>query len=679
MIKKYREAGMVIIPLRDGIPAVKWGGVTQADEGWPETGDYALACGEVSGVIALDIDNDEIAERIYQLAGETPVRKRGSKGFTAFYRFNGEASQNWKREGETSPLVELLSDKRLTTIPPSRHRVTGKPYEWMDQAGLLDVAALPVLSPDFITIMNALYPKPVRTFATPSMPHDFGDVSLSEVEEMLSYISSDVSRDEWLVVGMALRDEFGDVACSLWHEWSARAGTRYNYRDAQACWRSFTGEGVTIASIVHMAKQAGWLRELPNNDAGFSVDLSYLLNPTAKPVTTSLTVHGLVGEIADWITSTAIFPQPVLSLAAALSFVGMLKGHRIRGYTNLRTNLLIMSLAPTASGKEHPQNCIKRLIRDCGLENNLMGEPTSGTGFLRSINDRGRVALMVMDEIGRYLGNASGKQAGSHQKEIIDYIIKTFSNANSVLKGREYADNKKNPTIDINQPHFCCLGSTVEERLKSACSSSEIVDGFLNRWIVMGVRERVPRRERVKFTDPPKELVDKIKLLSPREYNPYNSDPVLREVRFTPEAWDFFNNYRRENDRKIATTPYPLNALYARTAEHVEKLALTISDSEDVLIADVKAAIEIIAYSNTSIMHFAGLISDNEFEAEYIKVREIIREAGTIKRNELTRKTQFIRAGNKRRNEILESLIELGNVTFEKDESGAVTFISHMD
>lgn len=674
MLKKFRESGLVVIPLRDGIPAIKWGEVREIDTDWQDTGDYALVCGEVSGVVALDIDSDEIAQRVYQLAGETPVRKRGSKGFTAFYRFNGEPSMNWKREGDKAPLVELLSNKRLTTIPPSKHRVTKIPYTWMDGVALGDVK-LPTLREDFITIMNALYPRPVFRPTSPSLPRE--DVSLSEVEEMLSYLSSDTSRDEWLSIGMALRDEFGDVACELWHKWSSNAPS-YNYRDAQSAWRSFTGEGVTIGSLVYKAKQAGWLRKHIQQDDGFSVDLSYLLNPSAKPITKPLTVHGLVGEIAEWITETAIFPQPVLSLAAALAFVGMLKGHRIRGYTNLRTNLLIMSLAPTASGKEHPQNCIKRLVRDCGLESNLMGEPTSGTGFLRSVHDRGRVALMVMDEIGRYLGNATGKMAGSHQKEIIDYIIKTFSNANSVLKGREYADNKKNPTIDINQPHFCCLGSTVEERLKAACSSSEIVDGFLNRWIVMGVRDRVPRREKVKFTEPPRELVEKIQSLAAREYNVYTSDPILREVRFTPEAWDYFNIYRREMDKKIATTPYPLNALYARTAEHVEKLALTISDSEDVLIADVKAAIEIITYSNTSIMHFAGLISDNEFEAEYIRVREMIREAGTIKRNELTRKTQFIRAGNKRRNEILESLIELGEVTFEKDDKGVVTFMSQM-
>lgn len=673
---------MVIVPLRDGVPAIKWGEVREIPaEGWQiDTGDYALACGEVSGVIALDIDSDAEVARIYQLAGETPVRKRGSKGFTAFYRFNGELSTNWKKSpDDKAPLVELLSNKRLTTIPPSKHRTTGKPYVWMDGVGLLDCKELPTLRDDFFTIMNALYPRPVfKSSSTQSLPRE--DVSLSETEEMLSYLSSDCPRDEWLCIGMALRDEFGDVACELWHSWSQKAGSSYNYKDAQACWRSFTGEGVTIGSLVYKAKQAGWLRRNTELDmeGGFSVDLSYLLNPTARPVTTSLTVHGLVGEIAEWITETAIFPQPVLSLAAALAFVGMLKGHRIRGYTNLRTNLLIMALAPTASGKEHPQNCIKRLIRDCGLDNNLMGEPTSGTGFLRSVHDRGRVALMVMDEIGRYLGNASGKMAGSHQKEIIDYIIKTFSNANSVLKGREYADNKKNPTIDINQPHFCCLGSTVEERLKAACSSSEIVDGFLNRWIVMGVRERVARREKVKFTGPPHELVAKVQALAAREYNPYNADPVLKEVRFTPEAWDYFNVYRRENDKKVAATPYPLNALYARTAEHIEKLALTISDSEDVLIADVKAAIEIVAYSNTSIMHFAGLISDNETEGQFIRVREMIKEAGSIKRNELTRKTQFIIGGERRRNEILEALINSGEVSFEKDEKGSVTFISRM-
>jgi hypothetical protein len=217
MFEKFREAGLCVIPLRGGVPVVEWSryfnelpDIAEVSE-W-RGNEYALVCGKVSGVIALDIDTDEPEGlRAYQLAGETPVRKQGSKGFTAFYKWTeGFSSTNWKRD--KNPIIELLSDKRLTTIPPSPHRKTGDPYIWMDGAGLGDVE-LPELNKDFITLMDALYPKPQRREMQSYVPSPLEAVELSDAEDMLDYISSDCARDEWIVIGMALRDEFGDAAC----------------------------------------------------------------------------------------------------------------------------------------------------------------------------------------------------------------------------------------------------------------------------------------------------------------------------------------------------------------------------------------------------------------------------------------------------------------------------------
>jgi len=100
MFQKFLAQGLCVIPLRKGVPQVEWSRYYDAmpseDEarGWDEAGhkEYALLCGKQSGVIALDIDTDDTA-LFYALAGETPLRKKGSKGFTAFYRYNGERSQ----------------------------------------------------------------------------------------------------------------------------------------------------------------------------------------------------------------------------------------------------------------------------------------------------------------------------------------------------------------------------------------------------------------------------------------------------------------------------------------------------------------------------------------------------------------------------------------------------------
>lgn len=681
LYQQFRNKNLCVIPIKKGVPLVEWSRFfnalppTDEVENW-RGNEYALVCGNVSGIVALDIDtNEPEGNRVYELAGASPVRKKGSKGFTAFYRFNGELSTNWKRPDDKSPIVELLANKRLTTIPPSPHRKTGQLYEWMDGVGLLDEVELPTLSPDFVKLMNALYPKPQRP-VTPlyDVAVDM-EVNLSDAEEMLSYINPDCPRDEWISIGMALRDEFGDAACHVWHRWSEKAGSRYNHNAAQSAWRSFNGSGYSIGTIVHLAKQAGYIAQRePEATESFAVDMDYINNLYKKKKQEPLEVHGLVADIAKWITETAIRPQPVLSLAAAITFVGMVKGHRFEGATGLRTNMLVMNLAPTGGGKEHPQASLRKLMRHCGFDEQLMGEPTSGTGFLRAINDRGRVVLWVMDEMGRFLSNISHKSAGSFQREIVDYIVKTFSCANSVLKGREYADSEKNPTIDIKNPHFCCLGSTVLERFKDSVSSSEVIDGFLNRWLVMAVNDRGKRAEKVNTRkEPPADLIQRLQAINEgRVYDPYNGLPIVEEVRFSPEAWDVFVEYRDEMDDLVSTAAYPLSALYARCAEHVEKLALILCDDTMIGVQDVKAAIRVVKYSNSCIMDFAGLLSDSQAEADYLKVREIIKNNSPINKSRLTRMTQFVTGGARRRIEIINDIIETGDVTFEKKETSTI-------
>ena len=78
---------------------------------------------------------------------------------------------------------------------------------------------------------------------------------------------------------MALKDEYGDLARHLWHAWSARASTQYNYSSAESAWKSFSGGGVTIGSLIYTAQQSGFTFGQSTQDdeaTGFTVDLSYL-------------------------------------------------------------------------------------------------------------------------------------------------------------------------------------------------------------------------------------------------------------------------------------------------------------------------------------------------------------------------------------------------------------------
>lgn len=68
---------------------------------------------------------------------------------------------------------------------------------------------------------------------------------------------SPVERETWIQMGMALRSEFGDAALDAWMDWSRQADS-FRESAALSAWRSFKGAGVTMGTLIHLAKQNGW-------------------------------------------------------------------------------------------------------------------------------------------------------------------------------------------------------------------------------------------------------------------------------------------------------------------------------------------------------------------------------------------------------------------------------------
>lgn len=69
---------------------------------------------------------------------------------------------------------------------------------------------------------------------------------------------ADLTHDEWIRVGMALKAEGYDLA--VWDEWSSRDAGRYHPGECARRWNSFHGSNapVTGATIVKMAQDRGW-------------------------------------------------------------------------------------------------------------------------------------------------------------------------------------------------------------------------------------------------------------------------------------------------------------------------------------------------------------------------------------------------------------------------------------
>ena len=107
---------------------------------WPHAG-IALACGW-GGLLPLDYDTDnrEIIRAVSGVLPRAAVGKMGRKGFTSFYRYLHGTPPTFSFRGKDGkPILELLGHGRKTTIPPSIHPDTRKPYEWVDGKELLNV------------------------------------------------------------------------------------------------------------------------------------------------------------------------------------------------------------------------------------------------------------------------------------------------------------------------------------------------------------------------------------------------------------------------------------------------------------------------------------------------------------------------------------------------------------
>lgn len=82
------------------------------------------------------------------------------------------------------------------------------------------------------------------------------DFDIYRAEKMLEVIRvADLSREDWLNVGMALKNN-GNT-CADWEQWS-RPDERFKDGECDRLWQGFNGSGLTIATIHDLAKQYGY-------------------------------------------------------------------------------------------------------------------------------------------------------------------------------------------------------------------------------------------------------------------------------------------------------------------------------------------------------------------------------------------------------------------------------------
>lgn len=379
-----------------------------------------------------------------------------------------------------------------------------------------------------------------------------------------------------------------------------------------------------------------------------------------------LNVPGFVGEVMAFNLETAHRPQPVLALAGALSLQAVLAARKVMDERGNRTNLYIVGAAPSGSGKDRARKVNKEVLYMSGFDKLEGNEDfASDSGMLKAIDAQPAI-LFQIDEIGRLLKTASDSKT-THLYNIVTAFLRLYSSADSIFKGKAYADNKNNLTID--QPCVCLYGLTIPEMLYQSITFEALTDGFLARLLIIDITDRGVRKE-VVLKDVPESIIKVAKWwgnFAPGG-NLADRHPQPDKIVATAEARAEFTALAKIVDAEAEAGDAAAQALWARAEEKACRLALVYACSKNyeervVDGAAAKWACDTVEYLTRRMLWLAhNWVAENLFDAKQKKVIRIIQAEpkGEITHTVLSRKTRAFTT--KERMEILENLIDTGQV-----------------
>lgn len=204
---------------------------------------------------------------------------------------------------------------------------------------------------------------------------------------------------------------------------------------------------------------------------------------------------GLVGEITDWICDTALQPQRLAALLAALEIVGTAAGRTFSGPTKTGTHLYGLFLAPSGASKDHPLKCIDRILRASTMAPHVgPGEFMSMSALVSRLN-RQPLTITPIDEFGDYLARINGRKSSPHEKAITRTLRTAWGSSFDTMATPEWAGRVGEP---IFSPALSIYGASTHESFFKGLDGDDVFNGFLNRFLIFSTFDRVDEVEPAK-------------------------------------------------------------------------------------------------------------------------------------------------------------------------------------
>jgi hypothetical protein len=287
-----------------------------------------------------------------------------------------------------------------------------------------------------------------------------------------------------------------------------------------------------------------------------------------------LDVPGLIGDVTRYVTETNSTPQREFAFACALSLQAHLIGRRYKTPDNIRSNIYVISLGRTGSGK----NRAIEFLRDKRITNTIIGIAGTFASYQAVVSSLAMQPeiLSVWDELGTKLAQIQDRK-NPHLLPIIGLFTELYSASNSAFYPEiRVRQKKQNPIIE---PHLSLYATGTPKEVFDAFTNRQIENGFLGRIHFFLEDKKAENKTIFNKFDIPDDIFAQIKQWIPdtdifRESlnNVIGKDTKI--VNYTEDSINVFSQYLNKWNKKISNKETLRNYLWVRTGEEAKKLAL---------------------------------------------------------------------------------------------------------
>jgi hypothetical protein len=349
-----------------------------------------------------------------------------------------------------------------------------------------------------------------------------------------------------------------------------------------------------------------------------------------------LHIPGFVDEVMKFTLSRAPFPNVPLAFCGAIALQSFLAGRKVC-LGDLRTNIYLLALARSGTGKEFPRKVNAAVLHQIGLLGSLGDKFASGEGIQDALVRTGKL-LFQNDEMDGLLRQINLDRE-NRRESIPNILLTLFTSADGIYPIRVKAGQTE--ALHVHQPHVTLLGTATPKGFYEALSLRMLENGFFARMMIVDVDRRGAWQLAKSARDVPESILVIARWWAgnqPGSGDLSDCNPTPREIPLDSGATAAIEKLQGltalEYNRAEDTGDECACAAWSRTCENALKLALIYACSENheepvICLPSVEWATELAMHQTRRQLFLAATyVAENPFHAECLKLLDKLRKAG---------------------------------------------------